>query len=46
MLKKIEGVVISETPFKENSKILNILTKDGVIGVVSKGCKNLKSSLR
>ncbi len=46
MLKKIEGIVISETPFKENSKILNILTKDGVIGVVSKGCKNLKSSLR
>lgn len=46
MLKTIEGVVISETPFKENSKILNILTVDGIIGVVSKGCKNLKSPLR
>lgn len=46
MLKKVSGVVISETPFKENSKILNILTSDGVIGVVSKGCKNLKSPLR
>lgn len=46
MLKTIEGVVISETPFKENSKILNILTIDGIIGVVSKGCKNLKSPLR
>lgn len=46
MLKTIEGVVISETPFKENSKILNILTSEGIIGVVSKGCKNLKSPLR
>lgn len=46
MLKKIEGVVISETPYKENSKILNILTKEGIIGVISKGCKNLKSPLR
>lgn len=46
MLKTIEGVVISETPFKENSKILNILTKEGVIGIISKGCKNLKSPLR
>lgn len=46
MLKTITGVVIGETPYKENSKILNILTKDGVIGVVSKGCKNLKSPLR
>ncbi len=46
MLKNIEGVVISETPFKENSKILNILTSEGIIGVVSKGCKNLKSPLR
>lgn len=46
MLKTIEGVVISETPFKENSKIINILTIDGIIGVVSKGCKNLKSPLR
>lgn len=46
MLKTIEGVVISETPFKENSKILNILTSEGIIGIVSKGCKNLKSPLR
>lgn len=46
MLKNIEGVVISETPYKENSKILNILTKEGIIGVISKGCKNLKSPLR
>ena len=46
MLKNIEGIVISETPFKENSKILNIYTAEGIIGVTSKGCKNLKSPLR
>ncbi len=43
----VEGIVVSSTPFKENSKILNILTKDkGLIGCVSKGCKKLKSKLR
>ena len=43
----VVGIVISSTPFKENSKILNIFTKDmGIIGCVSKGCKNLKSKLR
>ena len=43
----VEGIVVNTTPFKENSKILNILTKDhGIIGCVSKGCKNLKSKLK
>ncbi len=43
----VEGIVVNTTPFKENSKILNILTKEyGVIGCVSKGCKNLKSKLK
>lgn len=46
MIKNVTGVVISEVPYKENSKILNVLTPDGVIGIVSKGCKNLKSPLR
>lgn len=43
----VEGIVVSSTPFKENSKILNILTKEnGLIGCISKGCKSLKSKLR
>ena len=43
----VEGIVVSSTPFKENSKIINIFTKDmGIIGCVSKGCKSLKSKLR
>ncbi len=46
MIKTIQGMVVSEVPFKESSKILNILTKDGIIGVISKGCKNIKSNLR
>ncbi len=46
MLKTIEGVVVSITSFSENSKIINILTKDGIIGVMSKGSKKLNSPLR
>lgn len=43
----MKGIVISETNYSESSKILNVLTKEyGLIGVISKGCKNLKSKLR
>ena len=43
----VEGIVVSSKEFKENSKILTILTKDnGLIGCISKGCRNLKSKLR
>ena len=44
---KVSGLVISEKAYKETSKILNIITKEyGVIGVISKGYKRLKSDLR
>lgn len=44
---KVEGVVISQVSYKESSKILNILTSEyGIVGVISKGCKSLKSKLR
>ncbi len=47
MQLKTKGIVLSETPYSETSKILNILTEDfGLIGVISKGCKGLKSKLR
>ncbi len=43
----IEGIVISSTPFKESSKIINIFTKDkGIIGCIAKGAKGMKSKLR
>ena len=46
-IKKIEGIVISETNYSESSKIINVLTKElGIIGVISKGCRNIKSRLR
>ena len=46
-IKKIEGIVIGDTNYSESSKILNILTKDyGIIGVMSKGCRKVKSNLR
>nr|MCR4581872.1 recombination protein O N-terminal domain-containing protein [Bacilli bacterium] len=46
MIKTIRGVIINETPHKESSKILSVLTEDGIISLISKGCKSLKSPLR
>ncbi len=44
---KTEGIIIGDTNYSESSKILKILTKDyGLISVISKGCRNLKSKLR
>ncbi|MBQ9011538.1 MAG: DNA repair protein RecO [Bacilli bacterium] len=46
-MEEVEGIVINETEYSETSKILNILTfQHGLIGVISKGCRNLKSPLR
>ncbi len=43
----VEAIVVGVTPYKENSRIINIFTKDhGIIGCYSKGCKNIKSKLR
>ena len=43
----IEGFVVNTLKYGENSKIINILTKDkGIIGVISKGCLKEKSKLR
>lgn len=46
-IEKVIGIVLSDTNYSESSKILNVLTKEhGKIGIISKGCRNLKSSLR
>ncbi len=43
----VEGICLSETNYSESSKILNIYTKEyGMIGVLSKSCRNMKSKLR
>ena len=46
MKESIEGIVVSEVSYSETSKIINILTKDGIIGCMAKGAKSLKSNLR
>ena len=46
-IEEVEGIILSETNYSESSKILNIITKEHkTIGVISKGCRNLKSKLR
>lgn len=46
MIKKVEGIVVSTVDYKENSKILNILTKEeGLIGVFARGSKKIKSNI-
>ncbi len=45
-IEKIEGIVLSVFDYGESSRILNILTADyGVIGVIAKGSRNIKSPL-
>ncbi len=47
MIQKVEGIIISETPYGDSSKIVNVITKEyGVIGIMCKGVKSLKSPLR
>ena len=46
-MEEVEGIIVSETNYSETSKILNIITKEyGLIGMISKGCRSLKSPLR
>ena len=46
MIKKIEGIIVSEVDYKESSKIINVLTPEyGVIGIVARGTKKVKSNL-
>lgn len=47
MITKVEGMIINETPFGDTSKIIQIFTKEyGILGVMCKGVKSLKSRLR
>lgn len=44
---EVEGIIASETNYGETSKIINVITKEkGLIGIMAKGCKNIKSPLR
>ena len=46
-ITRVNGIIISEKAYKESSKLLNIITKEyGLISVIAKGAKGLKSKLR
>lgn len=46
MLREIEGIIIKETPYGETSKIIQVYTEDGIIGIMCKGARALKSPIR
>lgn len=47
MITKVEGIIVNETPYGDTSKIIQIFTKEyGIIGVMCKGVKSMKSHLR
>lgn len=47
MVVDVEGIIINVKNYGDTSKVIDILTKEyGIIGVMAKGCKSLKSNLR
>ena len=47
MIEKIEGIVVNERAYGETRKIINLVTKEyGLISLIAKGAKSLKSDLR
>ncbi len=46
MIREFEGVIVREIPYGETSKIIHLFTKDGIIGIICKGAKSLKSAFR
>ncbi len=44
---EVDGFILSEIPYGESSKIINVLTREyGVIGIMCKGAKSLKNRYR
>lgn len=47
MIEKVEGIILSTNNYSDSSKIINVITKQhGIISMIAKGCKNIKSNLR
>ncbi|MCM1053778.1 MAG: DNA repair protein RecO [Ruminococcus sp.] len=46
MHKEIEGLIVKEIPYSETSKIIHVYTNDGIIGIMCRGAKSLKSPFR
>lgn len=45
MLAKVEGIVISEVPYKDTSKIINVFTSEGIIGLIARNACSPRSPL-
>ncbi len=45
MIKKIKGIVVKEIAYKDTSKIIEVLTNDGLYSIVAKGSKRVSSPL-
>ena len=44
---EVEGIILTSQDYGETSKIINVITKEyGIIGMIAKGCKSIKSNLR
>ena len=47
MVEKVEGIVYTSQDYGETSRIINVITKKyGIIGMIAKGAKTMKSNLR
>ena len=44
MIKKIKGIVIKEIDYKDTSKIIEVITQNGIYSIIAKGAKNVKNS--
>ncbi|CDF11723.1 dNA repair protein RecO [Mycoplasma sp. CAG:776] len=46
MIKEVEGIIVREIPYGETSKIIHVYTIEGIISIMCKGAKSLKSPFR
>ena len=47
MTEKIEGIILTSQDYSETSRIINVITKKyGVIGMIAKGARSMKSPMR
>ena len=46
MIKEVEGIIVREIPYGETSKIIHVYTIEGIISIMCKGAKSLKSHFR
>lgn len=45
-MNEIEGIIVKELDYRDTSKIITVLTRNGLISMIAKGCKSPKSTLR